>query len=190
MYQLILLIYKISKNFNCYWFTHWADSKIFFLKNKGARKIFIGTSIGNRKYAFILKLLLGKFFINRKLKDSENTDFYNDTKICFQYARSSEITRRIFESGACGCCVLTNKIPKGKMLEKIFIHNESIILYTNIFSLLKEILILFIVKGKIERIAKNSYQLIKNYHTVENRVETLIYLVESFNSQNSNSQNS
>ena len=63
-------------------------------------------------------------------------------------------------------------------------------LYTNIFSLLKEILILFIVKGKIERIAKNSYQLIKNYHTVENRVETLINLVESFNSQNSNSQNS
>ena len=182
--------YWKEKKFNCYWFTHWADNKIFFLKNKGARKIFIGTSIGNRKYAFILKLLLGKFFINRKLKDSENTDFYNDSKICFQYARYSEITRRIFESGACGCCVLTNKIPKGKMLEKIFIHNESIILYKNIFSLLKEILILFIVKGKIERIAKNSYQLIKNYHTVENRVETLIGLVESFNSENSNSQNS
>ena len=103
--------YWKEKNFNCYWFTHWADSKVFFLRNQGERKFFIGTSMGNRKYSFFLKLLLGKFFINRKLLDYENTDFYNNTKISFQYARWSEITRRIFESGACGCCILTNKLP-------------------------------------------------------------------------------
>ena len=76
--------------------------------------------MGNRRYSFFLKLLLGKFFINRRLNDFENTKFYNDTKISFQYARWSEITRRIFESGACGCCILTNKIKKKNVRKNIY----------------------------------------------------------------------
>ncbi len=173
--------YWRKKNFNCFWFTHWADSKVFYLKNQGERNFFIGTSIGQRKYSFILKLLLGKFFINRKLKDYENTNFFNQTKISFQYARWSELTRRIFETGACGCCILTNKLPKEKMLEKIFTHNESIILYTNIFSLIKQIFLILKDRNKINRIAQNSYHIIKNNHTVEKRVERLIEIVNDFN---------
>ena len=26
--------YWKGKNFNCYWFTHWADSKLFYLRNQ------------------------------------------------------------------------------------------------------------------------------------------------------------
>ncbi len=175
--------YWKERNFNCYWFTHWADSKIFYLKNSGNRKVFMGTSMGNRCYSLILKILLGKFFINKHLKDYENTKFYNETKICFQYARWSEITRRIFEAGACGCCILTNKIPKDKMLEKIFTHNESIIFYTNFFSLIKQLFLIFKDKKKIKRISQNSYHIIKNNHTVEKRVERLIDLVNNYQSQ-------
>ena len=172
--------YWRDKNFNCYWFNHWADSKLFYRKNKGKRKFFIGTSMGNRKYSFILKLILGKFFINRYLNDIENTNFYNDSQISFQFARWSEITRRIFESGACGCCIITNKLPKEKMLEKIFTHNESIIFYTNFFSLMKQLFLILKDKKKIKRISENSYYIIKNNHTVEKRVETLIKLVQNF----------
>tara|TARA_A100001388_G_C28698399_1_gene464877 strand:+ start:83 stop:997 length:915 start_codon:yes stop_codon:yes gene_type:complete len=175
--------YWKDKGFNCYWFNHWADSKLFYRKNKGKRKYFIGTSMGNRKYSFILKLLLGRFFINRRLNDLENTDFYNNSEISFQYARWSEITRRIFESGACGCCIITNKIPKGKMLEKIFTHNESIILYTNIFSLIKQLFLILKDKKKIKRISENSYYIIKRNHTVDKRVDTLIKLVNKFNTE-------
>ena len=175
--------YWRDKGFNCYWFTHWADSKLFYRKNKGKRKIFIGTSMGRRKYSFILKIMLGRFFINRNLNDKENTDFYNDSKISFQYARWSEITRRIFESGACGCCIMTNKLPKEKMLEKIFIHNESIIFYTNIFSLIKQLFLILKDKKKIKRISENSYYIIKKNHTVEKRVNTLIKLVNEFNTE-------
>tara|TARA_B100001248_G_C27392306_1_gene463196 strand:+ start:2445 stop:3338 length:894 start_codon:yes stop_codon:yes gene_type:complete len=175
--------YWKEKDFNCYWFTHWADSKIFYLKNKGKRKIFLGTSMGNRSYAIILKLLLGKFFINKRLKDQENTFFYNETQICFQYARWSEITRRIFESGACGCCILTNKIPDEKMLGKIFHHNESIIFYTNIFSLIKQLFLILKDKKKIKRISQNSYHIIKKNHTVEKRVEELIGIVDDYQSR-------
>ena len=174
--------YWKGKNFNCYWFTHWADSKIFYLKNQAKRKYFIGTSMGNRKYSFILKLLLGKYFINRQLNDFQNTDFYNNTKVSFQYARWSEITRRIFESGACGCCILTNKIPKEKMLEKIFTHNESIIFYSDIFSLIKQLFLILRDQKKIKRIAQNSYHIIKNNHTVEKRVERLIEIVDDYQS--------
>jgi len=172
--------YWRDKKFNCYWFNHWADSKLFYKKNKGKRKIFIGTSMGNRKYSFILKLILGKFFINRYLNDIENTNFYNNAQISFQFARWSEITRRIFESGACGCCIITNKLPKEKMLEKIFTHNESIIFYTNFFSLIKQLFLILKDKKKIKRISENSYHIIKNNHTVEKRVETLIKLVQNF----------
>ena len=175
--------YWKEKNFNCYWFTHWADSKVFYLKNHGKRKLFIGTSMGNRKYSLILKLFLGKFFINRHLKDFENTDFYNETNISFQYARWSEITRRIFESGACGCCILANKIPEEKMLGKIFTHNESIIFYTNIFSLIKQIFLILKDKKKIKRISQNSYHIIKSNHTVEKRVEKLIEIVNNYQSK-------
>ena len=45
---------------------------------------------------------------------------FTTTQISFQYARWSEINRRIFESRACECCILTNKLPKKKMLEKLF----------------------------------------------------------------------
>lgn len=175
--------YWKEKNFNCFWFTHWADSKIFYLENHGKRKFFIGTSMGYRSYSIILKLFLGKLFKNKHLKDFENTKFYNNTNICFQYARWSEITRRIFEAGACGCCILTNKIPEEKMLEKIFTHNESIIFYTNIFSLIKQLFLILKDKKKIKRISQNSYHIVKNNHTVEKRVERLINLVNNYQSK-------
>ena len=111
--------------------------------------------MGNRKYSFILKLLLGKFFINRKLKDFENTDFIIQ-KFPFN-TRWSEITRRIFESGACGCCIITNKLPKENARKNIY-YNESIIFYTNIFSLIKE---LFSVKDR--KRSKNCTKIISNY---------------------------
>ena len=109
--------------------------------------------------------------------------FLNETNISFQYARWSEITRRIFESGACGCCILANKIPAEKMLGKIFTHNESIILYTNIFSLIKQIFLILKDKKKIKRISQNSYHIIKTNHTVEKRVEKLIEIVNNYQSK-------
>ena len=69
------------------------------------------------------------------------------------------------------------------MLEKIFTHNQSIIFYTNIFSLIKELFLIIIDKNKIEKIAKNSYQIIKKNHTVEKRVQRLIEIVNQYQSR-------
>ena len=69
------------------------------------------------------------------------------------------------------------------MLGKIFNHNESIIFYTNIFSLIKQLFLILKDKKKIKRISQNSYHIIKNNHTVEKRVERLIGIVDDYQSR-------
>ena len=167
-------LYWKNKGFNCFWFTHWADSKIFYNKNNLKRTLLIGTTAGRRKYTLMLKILFQNNFQNKKLKDEENTIFYNNTKIAFQYARWSEITRRIFEASACGCCVITNKLPKEKRLENIFNHNESIIFYENRLSLIIEILKLIFNPTKTRRIGNNASYIVNKNHTSKRRVEFLI----------------
>ena len=51
-------LYWKDKGFNCFWFTHWADSKIFYNKNNLKRTLLIGTTAGRRKYTLMLKILL------------------------------------------------------------------------------------------------------------------------------------
>ena len=167
-------LYWKNKGFNCFWFTHWADSKIFHNKNNLKRTLLIGTTAGRRKYTLMLKILFQNNFQNKKLKDVENTIFYNNSKIAFQYARWSEITRRIFEASACGCCVITNKLPKEKRLEDIFNHNESIIFYKNRLSLIIEILKLIFNPSKTRRIGNNASYIVNKNHTSKRRVEFLI----------------
>ena len=69
------------------------------------------------------------------------------------------------------------------MLEKIFNHNESIIFYTNIFSLIKQIFLILKDKEKIQRISQNAYYIIKKNHTVEKRVEKLNEIVDHYQLQ-------
>jgi hypothetical protein len=168
------VLYWKDKGFNCHWFTHWADEKIFYNTKKTKREILIGTTMGRRKYGLMLKIIFLGNFQNKLLIDEENTLFYNNVNIAFQYARYSEITRRIFEAAACGCCVLTNSIPKSKRLEKLFKHNHNIIIYRNRFSLIIELIKLVMNKNKIKNIAKNGYDIVIREHTAKARVKYLI----------------
>ncbi len=170
--------YWKNKGFNCYWFTHWADESIFLNKNYSKRNILIGSTMGLRKYALMLKILFLNNFKNQQKSGKENTSFYNSTLIAFQYARWGEITRRIFEASSCGCCVITNKLEKSKNIEKIFKHNESIIFYKNRFDLILEIFKLIFNKNKRKRIAYNAEFIVRNFHTAKVRVQELIKIVE------------
>ncbi len=172
-------LYWRNKGFNCYWFTHWADESIFINKKIGnKRPIFIGTTMGPRKYSLMMKIIFWKKFKNIKTKSSENTIFYNSSLIAFQYARWGEITRRIFEAASCGCCVVTNSLKDGKNLQSIFKHNESIILYKNRVHLIYELIKLIFNRKKIERIAYNGEFIVRNFHTTKIRVKELVRIVE------------
>ena len=90
-------IYWNNQGCYCLWFNHWADTNIFKYMPEKKKTNFIVTTMGKRKYSFLLKFLLGRNFLNVRCK-AENSHLFNSGKIVFQYARWDEITRRIFEA--------------------------------------------------------------------------------------------
>ena len=177
------VLYWKSRNFNCHWFTHWADSKVFNNREK-KRPLFLVTTMGRRKYSLFLRLILLNKFVNKRVDSFENTNFYNHGKNAFQYARWNEITRRIFEASACGCCVITNELPKSTRIQEIFSHGESIIFFKNRISLVLELLKLYLNPRKSERIGKTAQFIVEKNHTEIIRVRQLISLVLKYNSEN------
>jgi hypothetical protein len=169
-----------EKGFNCYWFTHWADTEIFYRDPSINKVSFMSTTIGKRRYSLLLKMMLGNRFINRRIKSRENTIFYNQSHCAFQYARWGEVTRRIFEASACGCCVLTNRLRKETMVETIFKHNVHIVYYKGPFSLVWEILVLLCDPSKQTRIGLNALKLVLEGHTSIQRARQLVSLIDSY----------
>ena len=167
-------LYWKNQNYNCIWFTHWADTIIYKHDSNCKKNIFIGTSMGWRKYNLLLKILFGKSYINKKCNPSENSQLYQKSKIVFQYARWNEITRRLFEAAACKCCILTNRLPEHTHLETIFAHNVSAIYYDNLFSLIYQLIRLILKPNLHKTIAKNAYEIVNNHHTQISRAKELI----------------
>jgi hypothetical protein len=163
---------------NCHWLTHWADSEYFYLDRSIIRKRIVVTTMGQRKYSLFLRLLLGKFFQNRNCANQENTWLYNSGLIAFQYARWGEITRRIFEAGACGCCVFTNQLSQSKRLDRIFRDKETIIYYRNAVDLILQLVFyLTIGSARARRIGDNAARLIEEDHSTSARAQQLIEAV-------------
>ena len=142
------------------------------------KKIFVGTSVGKRKYSFLLKILLGSSFLNKRCSPQENSLIYQKSKIVFQYARWNEITRRLFESAACNCCILTNRLPDYTQIETLFAHNVSAIYYEGPLSLIYQLIRLKIKPNLPKQIAQNAHNIVNENHTQIHRANELIKLVE------------
>ena len=130
-----------------------------------------------------IKILFGNSYINKRCNPLENAKLYQQSEIVFQYARWNEITRRIFEASACGCCVITNELPKSSRIQEIFTHGESIIFFKNRISLVFEILKLYFNPRKSERIGKTAQYIVEKNHTEITRVKQLINIVSNYNSE-------
>jgi len=174
-------IFWQSMGVKCVWFTHWADTKIFRLTNRihnsTERKNIIVTTIGNRKYSLFLRAVLQSKFINKYCVDEENTKLYNSAAIAFQYARWNEITRRIFEGAACGCCVVTNQLPEGTNFNQLLKAGKEVIVYRNYADLAFKLIYLLLKPRKSAQIGKAGYQKVLKYHTVEARAQELVSMV-------------
>lgn len=171
-------LYWKNQGYNCVWFNHWADTFIYNNNLRNTKKIFIGTSIGRRKYSFLLKILLGNSFLNKRCSPQENSLIYQKSKIVFQYARWNEISRRLFESAACNCCILTNRLPDYTQIETLFAHNVSAIYYEGPLSLIYQLIRLKIKPNISKKIAENAYAIVHKNHTQIHRANKLIELVE------------
>ncbi len=170
-------LYWQNQGYHCVWFNHWSDSAIY-KTNPGVKKdIYIGTSMGKRKYDILLKLLLGNSYVNKRCSPLENAYLYQKSKIVFQYARWNEITRRIFEAAACNCIVLTNRLPSYTQIETIFAHNVSVVYYEGLFDLIYQLIKLKMQPNKYKEVASNAYEIVINNHTEKNRASYLIQLI-------------
>ena len=170
-------LYWQNQGYKAVWFNHWADSTIYKRNKKIKKQIYVGTSMGVRKYHFLLKILLGNSYINQRCSPEQNATIYQKSKIVFQYARWNEITRRIFEAAACECCILTNRLPSFTQIETIFAHNVSAIYYDNFFSLIIHLIKLKIKPNFYKKIASNSFKIVSKNHTEKERAKYLIKLI-------------
>jgi spore maturation protein CgeB len=115
--------------------------------------------------------------VNRRCEGEQNTELYNSGLIAFQYARWRELTRRVFEAAACGCCVVTNRLPPQLGLEQLFVDGESIVLYANGWQLMLRLVGLLRDPQRAARIGANGQAAVLQAHTHQARVHQLIALV-------------
>jgi hypothetical protein len=161
----------------CAWFTHWADTAVFHTDASVQRQRRIVTTAGRRRYTGLLRAVFGPWFVNRRCEGEQNTELYNSGLIAFQYARWRELTRRVFEAAACGCCVVTNRLPPQLGLEQLFVDGESIVLYANGWELLWRLVGLLRDPQRAARIGANGQAAVLQAHTHQARVHQLIALV-------------
>ena len=161
----------------CVWYPHWADTSMFHESPDVTRDQPVVTTMGRRRYAKRLRLLLGRRFANRHCHGLENSLFYSRGQIAFQYARWNEITRRVFEAAACGCCVLTNRLPVATRMEEMFPPDVAVVYYDGFFSLLLALWRLTSQPSLREVIAREGQQKVLSAHSQVSRARQLISLV-------------
>lgn len=166
--------YWRSLGANCLWFTHWADTTIFHQKVHVKRDKFVVTTMGKRRFSRRLSILLGDQFENKYCVGTVNSSFYSSGQVCFQYARWQEITRRIFEAAACGCCVLTNRLPAHTRIEQLFPADQAVVYYDNFFGICIALWKLYRNPTLRRKIAKEGHRLVITMHTQHARALQLL----------------
>ena len=162
---------------HCVWFTHWADTALFHPDQSVQRRRTIVTTAGRRRYSGLLRAVFGPWFVNRRCEGIQNTELYSSGLIAFQYARWGELTRRVFEAAACGCCVVTNRLPPQIGQEPLFVDGESIVLYSNGRELLRRLVGLLRDPQRAACIGARGQAVVLREHTQLARAQQLVALV-------------
>jgi len=166
---------------HCAWFTHWADTALFHPPQASAaeRPVFVVTTMGRRRYHRLLQLVLGGRYQNRRCTGEENTRFYGRGQVAFQYARWGEVTRRVFEAAACGCCVLTNALPAHTRLDELLPPDQAALYYCGTWSLLVQLWRLARRPRWREQVAAEGQRRVLACHTQQARARALIKAVQT-----------
>lgn len=159
---------------NCLWFTHWADTTIFREDEQIHRTHFLVTTMGRRRYANRLRMILGRRFLNRFCVGDANRTLYSSGQVAFQYARWKEITRRVFEAAACGCCVLTNRLPSETRMEELLPHDRAVVYYDGFLSLCLALWRLHFDPERRRSIAREGQRMVLQFHSQYARASELM----------------
>ena len=133
--------------------------------------------MGRRRYHRLLQLVLGHRYRNRRCHGEENTGFYGSGQVAFQFARWGEVTRRVFEAAACGCCVLTNALPPGTRLAELLPPDQAAVYYRGPWSLLRQLSRLHRQPVWRQQVALQGQRLVLAQHSQHSRAQQLVDLV-------------
>tara|TARA_R100000008_G_C3585055_1_gene171595 strand:+ start:172 stop:1038 length:867 start_codon:yes stop_codon:yes gene_type:complete len=167
-----------GRNLPSHWMTHWCDDEIFYKTNTERENICVTTCIGERPLLHMFSRSYGGKFINKKVSDYENTEFYNSGTITYQFARFDEITRRIFEAGGCGNAIITNRISPDTGIYDLFKEDEDICYFSNEGEAIEKMRKLYNDDDYRNHLANNIYKKIKEKHLVGNRIDQILEVLE------------
>ena len=169
---------------DAYWWTHFADTKVQFPLD--IKPEFVGVTTRGYGNSQFLNTLTdhgdGTIGNQNGFGPKEHTEFLNKGLMVIQNSRWGEVTRRIFEGMACGKLVLCDRLKESKKLHELFIDGEDIIYYNDIVDCINKLNYYQENSEERERIAKNGYNKVLQYHTQKQRVE---FIIEKFNKWNS-----
>lgn len=165
-----------SLGFDAVYWTHHADSRIFYPRPDVQVEFDCVTTCGSRGGGLTeeIQKTLGASFNNERY-------FYGDdhaVRLCmgnmvFQCSQFKEVTRRIFEGMACGRLVLTDRLPQETGLAELFVDGEDIVYYDNARDAAEKIRYYAANADERERIAKNGHHKVMTQHTQVQRCDVL-----------------
>jgi len=164
------------------WMTHWADHAIFH-PNYDIEPIYDCVSTcGGRKVTAEIQRELGERFNNeRYFFGEDHAKRLLMGKMVFQCSQFGEITRRIFEGMAVGRMVLTDRLSPETHMQELFIDGEDIVYYDDAKDAIDKINYYAAHTEERERIARNGFVKVLNDHTVSNRIDRIVELINELN---------
>jgi len=143
------------------------------------KNIFLGFCGSLLNRSEILDKLENKFGLKKdiwKLGD-EMVKTINGYNIHFNKTLSNDINYRIFETIGCNTLILTNSTEN---INTFFTDMENIVIYDNETELFEKLNVLSLDNNLIKKISNSGYELVKNNHTYDNRVDVLLKIISDY----------
>jgi len=155
-----------------YW-THFADTRLFYPRDIAPQFDCVTTCgpRGNGLTEQLQKLLGDRFNNERYFYGEDHAKRLHLGKMVFQCSQYKEVTRRIFEGMACGCMVITDRLPVETGMSEMFIEGQDIVYYDNAVDAAEKIRFYADNDVERERIARNGYKKVLACHTQVQRVD-------------------
>lgn len=131
-----------------------------------------------RKNLDALKASWYRFENGYQLWGEEYSRFLQSGKIVFNQSNHEEITSRVFEALACGCFLITNRIPAHTGFYQLFTPGEDLVLFWNRLDLFRKIRYYLRHPDERERIAENGYRKVIANHSSAHRAKEILQIAE------------
>jgi hypothetical protein len=143
------------------------------------KNIFLGFCGSLLNRSEILDKLENKFGLKKDIwkLGNEMVKTINGYNIHFNKTLSNDINYRIFETMGCNTLILTNNTEN---INTFFKDMENIVIYDNETELFEKLNVLSLDNNLIKKISNSGYELVKNNHTYDNRVDVLLKIISDY----------